>query len=210
MIDQQILNILQAVSFSVYAGESVAICGRSGAGKSTLLGLLASLDQPTHGCVRFQGKSFNDLSESERCAWRATYLGFVFQAPQLLAHLTALENVMLPLELKRDPSAKRRAIQCLKQVGLFERQSHYPSQLSGGEQQRVSMARAFINEPTLLLIDEPTAHLDAQTAADFMDLLFKLRTAQGSVPTLLCVSHDPQIQARCDRTITLEVGRQLP
>ncbi len=209
MVHQQRLTILQGLSFSIQTGESIAIVGRSGAGKSTLLGLLAGLDRPTSGCMRFQGSHFNDLSEAALCIWRATHLGFVFQEPQLLSHLTALENVMLPLELKQDPSARRRAQACLEQVGLLERHSHYPQQLSGGEQQRVSIARAFVNEPTLLFIDEPTAHLDPETATHFMDLLFNLRTHQGSMPTLLCVTHDPRLRARCDRELHLEAGRLI-
>ena len=209
IVHQQPLCILEDLSFSVDTGRSLAIVGRSGAGKSTLLGLLAGLDRPTQGYIGFQGSDINKLTEWELSAWRGTHLGFVFQEPQLLSQLNALENVILPLELKQDPQATRRAKTCLEQVGLLDRQFHYPSQLSGGEQQRVAIARAFVNEPTLLFMDEPTAHLDPQTALELMDLIFSLRTQQAFLPTLLCVTHDVAVQSRCDQILYLEAGRMI-
>lgn len=206
-IHRKRLDILLDVSFSLYTGESVALRGRSGAGKSTVLGLVAGLDRPDRGAIHFQGLPFERLSEQARCAWRAKHLGFVFQEPKLLGHLTALENVMLPLELRQDPQAGTRARLCLEQVGLLDRASHYPSELSGGEQQRVSMARALVKEPTLLLMDEPTAHLDPETATHFMDVLFQIKAYSDRSPTLLCVTHDASVQARCDRILHLEAGR---
>ena len=199
------LTILDDLSFTVAAGETVAITGASGSGKSTLLGLLAGLDLPSEGTVTVFGQSLFALDEDGRAAWRARNLGFVFQSFQLLPQMTALENVMLPLELagERSPAARARAL--LDRVGLGDRLGHYPKTLSGGEQQRVALARAFAPEPKLLFADEPTGSLDAATGARVIDLLFELNREAGA--TLLLVTHDPDLAGRCAGRITLQAGR---
>ena len=198
------LTILDDINFTVSAGQSVAITGASGSGKSTLLGLLAGLDIPTTGAVRLGGKSIFELDEDGRAAVRASMVGFVFQSFQLLPNLTALENVMLPLELAgRD--ARDSAVAMLDQVGLTHRLDHYPSTLSGGEQQRVSLARAFVMHPALLFADEPTGSLDAVTGERIIDLMFDLHRAQHT--TLVLVTHDLALAQRCERQIRLHAGR---
>lgn len=201
------LVILQDIGFSVMAGETVAIIGASGSGKSTLLGLLAGLDLPTTGQVRIDGCGLNDLDEDERAKLRGRTLGFVFQSFQLLPGLTALENVLLPLELAGIGGAAQTARSWLEQVGLGERLRHYPKHLSGGEQQRVALARAFAANPRLVLADEPTGNLDAATGRQIIDLMFELNARQGT--TLILVTHDQAIAARCDRTLQLQAGRLL-
>ena len=198
------LTILDDINFTVSAGQSVAITGASGSGKSTLLGLLAGLDLPTTGAVRLGGQSIFELDEDGRAAVRASMVGFVFQSFQLLPNLTALENVMLPLELAgRD--ARDSAVAMLDQVGLAHRLDHYPSTLSGGEQQRVSLARAFVMHPALLFADEPTGSLDAVTGERIIDLMFELHRAQHT--TLVLVTHDLALAERCERQIRLHAGR---
>ena len=198
------LTILDDINFTVSAGQSVAITGASGSGKSTLLGLLAGLDIPTMGAVRLGGQSIFELDEDGRAAVRASMVGFVFQSFQLLPNLTALENVMLPLELAgRD--ARDSAVAMLDQVGLTHRLDHYPSTLSGGEQQRVSLARAFVMHPALLFADEPTGSLDAVTGERIIDLMFALHRAQHT--TLVLVTHDLALAERCERQIRLHAGR---
>ena len=198
------LTILDDINFTVSAGQSVAITGASGSGKSTLLGLLAGLDIPTTGAVRLGGQSIFELDEDGRAAVRASMVGFVFQSFQLLPNLTALENVMLPLELAgRD--ARDSAVAMLDQVGLTHRLDHYPSTLSGGEQQRVSLARAFVMHPALLFADEPTGSLDAVTGERIIDLMFDLHRAQHT--TLVLVTHDLALAERCERQIRLHAGR---
>lgn len=198
------LTILEDINFTVSVGQSVAITGASGSGKSTLLGLLAGLDVPSSGSVRLNGQSIFDLDEDGRAAVRASGVGFVFQSFQLLPNLTALENVMLPLELAgRDARAPASAM--LEQVGLAQRLNHYPSTLSGGEQQRVSLARAFVMHPPLLFADEPTGSLDAATGDRVIDLMFSLHRAQQT--TLILVTHDPALANRCERQIRLQAGR---
>lgn len=199
------LVILHQIDFTVQAGETLAIVGASGSGKSTLLGLLAGLDTPSAGCVKFDGTDIFALDEDGRAAWRKAKLGFVFQSFQLLAHLNALENVMLPLELRSDGRAKEKAEAMLGRVGLSSRLRHYPKYLSGGEQQRVALARAFVTEPPLLFADEPTGSLDAHTGEAVIQLMFELNRERGS--TLVLVTHDPSIAARCGRTITIAAGR---
>lgn len=198
------LNILDDVSFEVTPGQSIAITGASGSGKSTLLGLLAGLDQPTAGEVHLLGQSLYAMDEDGRAGLRARSVGFVFQSFQLLPNLTALENVMLPLELAGRP-AQAQAAEMLTQVGLGARLQHYPSTLSGGEQQRVSIARAFVQRPVLLFADEPTGSLDEMTGASVIDLMFKLAAEQGT--TLVLVTHDRSLAARCDRQLVLQGGR---
>ncbi len=203
------LTILDDISLTIGAGETVAIIGASGSGKSTLLGLLAGLDVPTRGSVRIFGSELFDRDEDARAQLRADKVGFVFQSFQLLPHLTALENVLLPLELSgkapegASPEAAARAL--LGRVGLGERLSHYPRTLSGGEQQRVALARAFVSRPPILLADEPTGSLDARTGSAVIDLMFELNQEQGS--TLVLVTHDPQIAALCGRRVELAAGR---
>lgn len=199
------LHILTDINFTVQSGSTLAIVGASGSGKSTLLGLLAGLDHPTSGSVRINGTDIYALNEDERAAMRMQQLGFVFQSFQLLAHLTALENVMLPLELRADPDAEKKAIAILKRVGLQERLQHYPKFLSGGEQQRVALARAFVTHPPLLLADEPTGSLDAATGEAVIKMMFELNREYGS--TLVLVTHDAAIAAKCARTITIAAGR---
>ena len=198
------LHILTDINFTVQSGSTLAIVGASGSGKSTLLGLLAGLDHPTSGSVRLNGTDIYALDEDARAALRMQQLGFVFQSFQLLAHLTALENVMLPLELRADPDAEKKAIAMLTRVGLQERLKHYPKFLSGGEQQRVALARAFVTHPPLLLADEPTGSLDAATGEAVINMMFELNREYGS--TLVLVTHDPAIAAKCARTITIAAG----
>jgi putative ABC transport system ATP-binding protein len=199
------LTILQDVSFSVAAGESLAIVGVSGSGKSTLLGLLAGLDLPSSGGIRLAGEELNALDEDGRARLRGQKVGFVFQTFQLLPGLTALENVMLPLELAGNPAAMAQATALLERVGLGQRLAHYPKQLSGGEQQRVAIARAFAIGPALLFADEPTGNLDAATGGRIIDLLFALNAEQGT--TLILVTHDDKLAARCGRRLHLDAGR---
>lgn len=199
------LTILHHVDFTVQSGETLAIVGASGSGKSTLLGLLAGLDTPSGGKVLLDGVDIYALDEDGRAALRMAKLGFVFQSFQLLPHLTALENVMLPLELRGEPGARDKAQAMLQRVGLGERLRHYPKYLSGGEQQRVALARAFVTEPPLLLADEPTGSLDAATGDAVIRLMFELNREHGS--TLVLVTHDATIAARCGRVITIAAGR---
>lgn len=198
------LDILDAVSFTVDAGQALAITGSSGSGKSTLLGLMAGLDVPTSGQVILLGHDLFSLDEEARAAVRAAHVGFVFQAFQLLPNLTALENVMLPLELANKP-AREAAIAMLERVGLAERLDHYPRTLSGGEQQRVSLARAFVVHPQVLFADEPTGSLDGQNGAKIIDLMFSLVAEQKA--TLVLVTHDPALAARCQKEIRLSAGK---
>jgi putative ABC transport system ATP-binding protein len=199
------LTILHNVDFTVQPAETLALVGASGSGKSTLLGLLAGLDTPSSGKVVLDGTDIFALDEDGRAAFRKAKLGFVFQSFQLLAHLNALENVMLPLELRADPQAREKATAMLGRVGLSSRLKHYPKYLSGGEQQRVALARAFVTEPPLLFADEPTGALDAATGESVIQLMFELNRERGS--TLVLVTHDPSIAARCARTITIAAGR---
>ncbi|HWJ94876.1 MAG TPA: ABC transporter ATP-binding protein [Telluria sp.] len=199
------LTILHNVDFTVQPAETLALVGASGSGKSTLLGLLAGLDTPSTGKVVLDGTDIFALDEDGRAAFRKAKLGFVFQSFQLLAHLNALENVMLPLELRGDPDAREKATAMLGRVGLSSRLKHYPKYLSGGEQQRVALARAFVTEPPLLFADEPTGSLDAATGEAVIQLMFELNRERGS--TLVLVTHDPSIAARCGRTLTIAAGR---
>jgi putative ABC transport system ATP-binding protein len=199
------LTIVDAVGFTVRAGESVAIVGASGAGKSTLLALLAGLDVPSAGQVVLNGTDLTTLDEDGRAAARARDVGFVFQSFHLVPSLTALENVMLPLELAGAADARRTALAALGEVGLASRVSHYPRQLSGGEQQRVAIARAFVGRPAVLFADEPTGNLDTATGAKIADLLFRLNAANGT--TLVLVTHDRELARRCGRVLELDAGR---
>ncbi|HMN21438.1 MAG TPA: ABC transporter ATP-binding protein [Ottowia sp.] len=199
------LDILRDIDFALAERETVAIVGASGSGKSTLLAIIAGLDTPTRGTVRLAGTDLFAVDEDARAALRARSIGFVFQSFQLLGNLTALENVMLPLELAGRRDARQTASAMLARVGLQERLRHYPRVLSGGEQQRVALARAFVMQPALLLADEPTGSLDHATGAQVMDLMFDLNREQGT--TLVLVTHDPAIAARCGRRLTLEGGR---
>ncbi len=198
------LTILRDVSFSLAARETVAIVGASGSGKSTLLGIIAGLDTPSRGTVRLAGQDIFALSEDDRAELRAQKLGFVFQSFQLMGNLTALENVMLPLELAGQRDARARAGEMLKRVGLSERLSHYPKVLSGGEQQRVALARAFVVRPAVLLADEPTGSLDFATGETVMALMFELNREIGT--TLVLVTHDQAIASRCERRLNVEAG----
>ncbi len=199
------LTILHDISFTVMPGESVAIVGASGSGKSTLLGLLAGLDVPGSGEVLLDGVALSLLDEDARAALRGRLLGFVFQSFQLLPSLTALENVMLPLELAAHPEAGKVAGEWLDRVGLAQRARHYPRHLSGGEQQRVALARAFATSPRLVLADEPTGNLDAQTGAQIVEMIFELNAREGT--TLILVTHDEAIAARCQRRLRIHAGR---
>lgn len=198
------LTLLNRVALTINAAETVAVVGASGAGKSTLLGILAGLDTPTEGQVMVDGVDLFALDEDGRARLRAEKVGFVFQAFQLLPNLTALENVMLPLELAGRTDAAAVAQQVLERVGLGSRQSHYPKQLSGGEQQRVAIARAFAPQPKILFADEPTGNLDRKTGATIIDLLFELNSEQGT--TLVLVTHDSNLADRCQRQLELEEG----
>jgi putative ABC transport system ATP-binding protein len=199
------LTILDDVSLQVAAGETVAVVGASGAGKSTLLALLAGLDEPSAGAVWLSGTELSALDEDGRAEARARHVGFVFQSFHLVPSLTALENVMLPLELAGRRDARAAAREALAQVGLAGRLGHYPRQLSGGEQQRVAIARAFVTRPAVLFADEPTGNLDTATGARVIDLLFDLNAANGT--TLVLVTHDRSIAGRCNRVIELDAGR---
>ncbi len=199
------LTILDQVNLQVSRGERIAITGASGAGKSTLLGLLAGLDLPTSGKVWLGASELTALDEDGRAALRANEVGFVFQSFHLIPSLTALENVMLPLELANNDRARQTAMQALQNVGLGQRSGHYPRQLSGGEKQRVAIARAYVIQPTVLFADEPTGNLDQQTGETVIDILFRMNREYGT--TLVLVSHDPGLAARCDRIIRMEAGR---
>jgi putative ABC transport system ATP-binding protein len=199
------LAILDDVSLAIRRGETVAIMGASGAGKSTLLALLAGLDEPTAGTVQLAGHELTSIDEDGRAAVRARHVGFVFQSFHLVPSLTALENVMLPLELSGRPDARAASLEVLGRVGLAGRVGHYPRQLSGGEQQRVAIARAFVTKPDVLFADEPTGNLDTSTGERIMDLLFGLNAATGA--TLVLVTHDRTLAARCARVILLDAGR---
>ena len=199
------LTILHEIDFQLPAQQSVAIVGASGSGKSTLLSIIAGLDTPTTGRVRLAGADLFEMDEDQRAAVRAEKVGFVFQSFQLLGNLTALENVMLPLELQGRSDARVLATEMLKRVGLGERLRHYPKVLSGGEQQRVALARAFVVQPAVLLADEPTGSLDFATGERVMALMFELNRETGT--TLVLVTHDRGIAARCDRQLRIEAGR---
>jgi putative ABC transport system ATP-binding protein len=199
------LDILQDIDFTLGAKETAAIVGASGSGKSTLLSIVAGLDTPTRGTVRLAGEDLFAIDEDERAALRAQKVGFVFQSFQLLGNLSALENVMLPLELADRKDARKAATEMLGRVGLSQRLGHYPRLLSGGEQQRVALARAFVVQPALLLADEPTGSLDFATGEQVMKLMFDLNRELGT--TLVLVTHDRGIAAQCDRRITIEAGR---
>jgi putative ABC transport system ATP-binding protein len=201
------LTILDGVTFEVEPGASIAIVGASGSGKTTLLGLLAGLDRPTSGEIRIDGAALSALDEDALAAMRQRLLGFVFQSFQLLPALTALENVMLPLELAGATDAEARARTWLDRVGLGKRTTHYPRQLSGGEQQRVAIARAFAGEPKLLMADEPTGNLDGATGVEVADLMFRLNREHGT--TLVLVTHDVSLAARCGRRLSLAAGRLI-
>ena len=200
------LTILRDVSFSVAAGEAVAVVGVSGSGKSTLLALLAGLDTPSAGKVCINGEDLFALNEDGRAALRARTMGFVFQSFQLLPSMTALENVLVPLELRGAHGSRDKAAALLARVGLGERLNHYPKQLSGGEQQRVAIARAFVTEPAIVLADEPTGNLDPATGGQIIDLMFELNRERGT--TLVLVTHDETLSARCGRVVRL-VGGQV-
>lgn len=202
------LTILRAMDLAILAGETVAIVGASGSGKSTLLGLLAGLDRPTKGIVRLDGHDLTQLDEDERAALRASLVGFVFQSFHLLPSLTAIENVMLPLELSGNTHPRRRAQHIMERVGLPHRQHHYPRQLSGGEQQRVAIARAFVTEPKVLFADEPTGNLDQSTGGRVADLLFELNREQGT--TLVLVTHDTRLADPCDRVLRIDDASVTP
>jgi putative ABC transport system ATP-binding protein len=199
------LDILRDIDFTLAARETAAIVGASGSGKSTLLSIIAGLDTPTRGTVRLAGEDLFALDEDDRAALRARKVGFVFQSFQLMGNLTALENVMLPLELAGRRDARKAAGEMLARVGLAERLGHYPKVLSGGEQQRVALARAFVVEPAVLLADEPTGSLDFATGETVMNLMFELNRERGT--TLVLVTHDRGIASRCERRITIEAGR---
>jgi len=199
------LAILAGIDLEINAGESVAVVGASGSGKTTLWGILAGLDQPTSGRVLLADHQLTSLDEEERARVRGEHVGFVFQTFQLLGSLTALENVMLPGELRGDANAEKDALELLEKVGLSERSRHYPRQLSGGEQQRVAVARAFASRPTVLFADEPTGNLDTATGQRIIELLFDLNKEFAT--TLVLVTHDDRLAQRCDRIVEIEAGR---
>ena len=201
----QELAILQGVDIEIKSGESVAIIGASGSGKSTLLGLMAGLDQPSSGEISLLGQRIDQLNEDQRAAVRAKGVSFVFQNFQLLPGLTALENVMLPLEIRGEKNARSQAQELMAQVGLAERETHYPAQLSGGEQQRVAIARAFAGSPEILFADEPTGNLDRNTGHQVEELLFQMNKDKGT--TLVLVTHDPELAARCGRQVEMIDGQ---
>ena len=201
------LSILSSIELNIQSGESIAIIGTSGSGKSTLLGLLAGLDVPSEGVIRLNSQDLSALDEDGRAALRNQLVGFVFQSFQLLSGLTALENVMLPLELRGDPHAKKKAKSLLERVGLGHRLTHTPLKLSGGEQQRVALARAFVTEPTILFADEPTGNLDSKTGEHIIELLFELNQEKNT--TLVLVTHDNALASRCQSTIKLEAGKMV-
>jgi putative ABC transport system ATP-binding protein len=202
------LDILRDIDFTLAPKETAAIVGASGSGKSTLLSIIAGLDTPTKGTVRLAGEDLFGMDEDERAALRARKVGFVFQSFQLLGNLTALENVMLPLELAGRKDSRKAATEMMARVGLAQRLGHYPRVLSGGEQQRVALARAFVVQPAVLLADEPTGSLDFATGETVMALMFDLNREQGT--TLVLVTHDRAIATRCERRITIEAGRIVP
>ncbi len=202
---QQDLTILSQVSLTIDEGDTVAVIGASGSGKSTLLSLLAGLDVPSSGEVVLAGNKFHQLDEDQRAQARAQYVGFIFQSFHLLPGLTALENVMLPIELKGGKSPRKDALAILEKVGLSERVTHYPNQLSGGEQQRVAIARAFASEPKILFADEPTGNLDSANGQKIVELLFELNQQFGT--TLVLVTHDQELADRCQRQLRLEAGK---
>lgn len=201
------LQILKDVTLKIHEGESLAIIGTSGSGKSTLLGLLAGLDSPSTGIVILNGQNLTSMDEDGKAKMRNQLVGFVFQSFQLIASLTALENVMLPLELAGDKQAKSKASALLERVGLAHRLNHTPIKLSGGEQQRVALARAFVTQPAILFADEPTGNLDSKTGGHIIELLFELNHEQKT--TLVLVTHDKELANRCNRKITLEAGEIL-
>lgn len=201
------LQILKGISLEIKRSESVAIVGASGSGKSTLLGLLAGLDDASSGAVYINGDNISTMSEDQRAQMRSDHVGFVFQSFQLLPSLTALENVMLPLELKGSGQAKEAATSFLTRVGLAERLDHYPRMMSGGEQQRVAIARAFATSPAILFADEPTGNLDTQTGANVIDLLFELNGEQET--TLVLVTHEQRLAQRCGRILNLHGGEMI-
>ena len=198
------LSILSDICFKIETHQSVAIIGASGSGKSTLLSIMAGLDCPTSGNLWLGEQDFFSLNEDQRALWRANHMGFVFQNFQLLSHLTALENVMLPLELSGKSQPKLKAQEILERVGLMDRASHYPRVLSGGEQQRVALARAFVVKPEILLADEPTGSLDADNGRRVMDLLFSMNRDAGT--TLVMVTHDQHVASRCQRQLAMHAG----
>src|SRR3954471_12447559 len=202
------LTILADVELTIVAGETVAIIGTSGAGKSTLLALLAGLDETSRGQIWLNGSELTALNEDGRAAVRARHVGFVFQSFHLVPSLTAIENVMLPLELAGLPNARQAAAEVLAQVNLTPRREHYPRQLSGGEQQRVAIARAFVTRPALLFADEPTGNLDSVTGERIVSLLFDLNAQSNT--TLVLVTHDRTVAARCDRVLIMDAGRIVP
>ncbi|MFC3914924.1 ABC transporter ATP-binding protein [Pseudaeromonas sharmana] len=204
-LENETLTILQGINLEVKAAETVALIGRSGSGKSTLLGLLAGLDQPTQGDIELLGLSLKTLDEEARARLRAEQIGFIFQSFHLLPSLSALENVMLPAEIRGQPQARAQATALLAEVGLAHRLHHHPAQLSGGEQQRVAIARAFMGRPRLLLADEPTGNLDRQTGERIAELLFRLNREHGTA--LFIVTHDEQLAARCQRRLHLDGGQ---
>jgi len=201
------LTVLDGVSFSIAAGTTCAIVGPSGSGKTTLLGLCAGLDRATSGQVVLNGVALHPLSEDERAKVRNEHVGFIFQSFNLLPTLTALENVMVPMELRRQKNIRKKALDLLAQVGLGSRHSHYPAQLSGGEQQRVSIARAFANDPAILFADEPTGNLDNETGSHIEELLFGLNARQGT--TLVLVTHNNDLAAQCSRILKMKGGKLI-
>ena len=201
------LQILHDINFNIESGQTVAITGESGSGKSTLLSLLAGLDRPSTGTVNISGQAIESLSEDDLADFRAAHVGFVFQSFHLLESLTAIENVMLPIELKGDSNARKTANQLLDQVGLSHRLTHYPKQLSGGEQQRVAIARAFASQPKILFADEPTGNLDTKTGSHVAELLFDLNKSQQT--TLILVTHDDGLAKSCQQQIVLEAGTMV-
>ncbi|WP_433857810.1 ABC transporter ATP-binding protein [Alkalimarinus sediminis] len=205
MLSDETLEILSGIDLEIKKGDSLAIVGRSGSGKTTLLGLLAGLDTASDGSIFILDRDLSNMGEEDRAALRAQHVGFIFQSFQLLSSLTALENVMLPLELRGDKNAKQEAEEFLQRVGLGERVGHFPHQLSGGEQQRVAIARAFACKPSILFADEPTGNLDTATGQNIIDLLFELNRSEAT--TLIMVTHDDSLAARCNSTLRLESGR---
>jgi putative ABC transport system ATP-binding protein len=203
-INNGTLEILKSISFEVARGESIAIVGASGCGKSTLLGLLAGLDSPSQGEVFLDGAPLHQLDEEQRTKLRAKKIGFIFQSFLLLPALTALENIMLPAQLANIKNAQHKALQLLEKIGLSQRASHYPNQLSGGEQQRVAVARAFITEPQILFADEPTGNLDSENGQRITQLMFELNSQHQT--TLVLVTHDPKLASHCQRILTMDGG----
>lgn len=201
------LTVLRDVSFTLAAGATCAILGPSGSGKTTLLGLAAGLDQPTSGSVLLHGISLGEISEDERARVRNEHVGFVFQNFQLIPTLTALENITVPMELRGDRGARALARELLRRVGLADRAEHYPTQLSGGEQQRIALARAFINRPKILFADEPTGNLDAETSQRVIDIMLELNRTDGTA--LVLVTHDPEVARLTERTIRLRSGEMV-